>query len=359
MQYFKMQIRDGSDGKNYVDEVLKDNRITAHIDYAGEQFEKLQYGDVGLIHKGSNPHSLVKVLHKIQDKTKIKGTSFGIDYRVEILNYFKDLDKSFPFYDSSFKVGHNGTFSYLNEPKKTRKFLKKWYTYIRQNNIMDNCKLSDNRIQEITTLWKNYRKRIDKNEIDKVRKEIDVLKNGWEIYRRKLIDDSLELQDYTNRKENNHNVPGKYLCNFLERTTKTVFGSSKPPGSAHGFEVKLNDDNSSYFVLNVDPNCSLDEANDYYENNIKPLICEIAKEEDPLLKISLIEDSEYRAKQILRKLAVLNHLDDFLFIYNDTIDILYDEFLMPNENSNLGKNYELRQLLNEIFDIDKTDEVEL
>lgn len=355
-----MQIRDGSDGSNYVDEVLKDNRITAHIDYAGEQFEKLQYGDVGLIHKGSNPHSLVKILHKIQDKTKIKGTSFGIDYRVEILNFYEDLDKSFPFYDKSFKVGHNGTFSYLNEPKKTRKFIKKWYTYIRQNTIMDNCKLTETRIQDIKSLWENYRNKIDNNqkEIDRIRKEIDDLKNGWEVYRKKLIEDSLELEDYTNRKENKHDVPGGYLCNFLERTTKTVFGSSKPPGSAHGFEVKLNDDNVSYFVKGAGRECSFDEANHYYVQNIKPLLNEIVKEEDPLLKIAIIEDSNYRARQILRKLAVLDHLDDFLFIYNDTIDSLYDEILEPNEESNLGRNYELRQLLNQILEVDKSDEVE-
>lgn len=316
---------------------------------------EMNVGDVVLV-RSKGPLALVRVNGKC-DKNLNSDIWFSIKREVEVLSL-----KGSEFKESYKKGGGNWTEGmYMPTTLETANksdFIKYWYRTVKNNNIMDNCKLSDKRKQDIISLWKNYREDLTKREIESIRKEIDALKNDWEVYRKKLINGSLELQDYTNRKENQHDVPGRYLCNFLERTTKTVFGSSKPPGSAHGFEVKLNDDNSSYFIQKIGPECTYEEANAYYEQKIKPLFIDIAKEEDPLLKISLIEDSNYKAKQILRKLAVLDHLDDFLFIYNDTIDILYDEFLESNEDSNLGRNYELRQLLNHILEIDKSNEVD-
>ena len=46
-------------------------------------------------------------------------------------------------------------------------------------------------------------------------------------------------------------MPGGYLCNFLERTTKTVFGSSKPAGSALAFGVKKKEDGTYAIGKNI------------------------------------------------------------------------------------------------------------
>ncbi len=60
-RYFKLQIRNGETGENFVDEALSDNRITSHIDYAKEIFLTLNSGDIILIHKGNAAHCLVEV----------------------------------------------------------------------------------------------------------------------------------------------------------------------------------------------------------------------------------------------------------------------------------------------------------
>jgi len=136
--YYKLQIRNGTTKTNHVDEVLKDNRITSHIDYAGVEFEKLNKGDVLLIHKGSYPVCLVEVLYKITNKNEINGTDFGINYKVKILSYFEDLEESFK--KNNEKVGHNGTFFPLYNDTKTLRFVKKWFDYIQRKENMEDIK---------------------------------------------------------------------------------------------------------------------------------------------------------------------------------------------------------------------------
>lgn len=149
-RFFKLQIRDGSDGTNYVDEVLKDNRITSHIDYAGEMFENINKGDVFLIHKGSYPVCLVEVLYKIKNKREIIGTDFGINYKIKILSYFDDLDNSLTFKKENQKTGHNGTIAHLKNDSPTLDFVKTWYNYISiKINMQDKIELLEYKKQII------------------------------------------------------------------------------------------------------------------------------------------------------------------------------------------------------------------
>ena len=71
MNVFKIQILDDDTKVNHVDECLKDNRITTHIDYAKELIETLIPGDIGIVHKGSYTVCLVKVLYKITNPKDI------------------------------------------------------------------------------------------------------------------------------------------------------------------------------------------------------------------------------------------------------------------------------------------------
>ena len=125
----------------------------------------------------------------------------------------------------------------------------------------------------------------------------------------------MNLDDYTNTLSNaSATMPGGYLCNFLERTTRTVLGSSKP-GTAFNFEVKLNNDNDTYYILKLNKqNASRAAAENYFNDNIKGLLKSIASESDPSAKIHLVEDSTYSAKQILMKMVVLDNLSDFIYI---------------------------------------------
>jgi 5-methylcytosine-specific restriction protein B len=136
--FYKLQIKNDSTGKNHVDEVLKDSRITSDIDYAGEAFENLNKGAVLLIHKGSYPICLVEVLYKIKNKSEIIGIDFGINYKIKILSYFEDLDKSLLFKKNNSKVGHNGTFSHLYNDSKTLRFIQQWFQYIQNKENMQN-----------------------------------------------------------------------------------------------------------------------------------------------------------------------------------------------------------------------------
>ena len=77
----------------------------------------------------------------------------------------------------------------------------------------------------IKRLWDDYEKE-NKNEAAK-EQIIKTLKD-WEGYKEKIEDDSLTLDEYTNRKDgqnnNNSTLPSEYLCNFLENGS-SVFGS--------------------------------------------------------------------------------------------------------------------------------------
>lgn len=133
MNVFKIQIADGSSKKNYVDECLADSRITTHIDYAKELIETLKPGDIGIVHKGSYAVCLVKVLYKITDPNEIVGTSFGHDFKVKILQYYKYLPDTFSLKSQGANVGHNGTYTILGNDSNgpVYKFITEWHQLIK------------------------------------------------------------------------------------------------------------------------------------------------------------------------------------------------------------------------------------
>lgn len=353
INYFKLQIKDDTRGINRVDEVLADNRITSNLEYSGKAFNDLQKGDVVLVHKGNSAEALVEILYKITNDTEIKGTSFGVDYKVKVLSYFKD-SKSFPYHDiGENKIGFSNTFSPLTDTTtKTYYFISNWYNTIVKTNIMENIKVSETRKEEFKMLWKNYKKEISSVDKNNIAKEVNKLLNDWKVYRDKIETNTLELEDYTNRINNpDATLPGGYLCNFLERTTRHIFGSSKP-GTANNFGVKLNE-NDTYAIGNGNLETSKEIAKDFYLENIKDLIKSITESKDVIVKVNTLENSNYKAKQILRKLAVLDNLYDFIYIYSDpVIDALHNELLDSETSTNLGKNYEIRKALNHILEIE-------
>ncbi|EDP96748.1 AAA family ATPase [Kordia algicida OT-1] len=354
-RFFKLQIKDDTRNINRVDEVLADNRITSNLEYSGDTFNELEKGDIILVHKGNAAEALVEILYKITDNREIKGTSFGVDYKVKVLSYFKDSN-SFPYHAiGENKIGFSNTFSPLTNTKtKTYNFILNWYSTIVKTNIMENIKVSETRQEEIKVLWNNYKSEVSDADKNYIKLEVKKLLDEWELYRDKIESNTLELEDYTNRINNpDATLPGGYLCNFLERTTRHIFGSSKP-GTANNFGVKLNE-NNTYAIGNDNLEASKEIANDFYLNNIKDLIRSIVESKDVIVKVNTLENSNYKAKQILRKLAVLDNLYDFIYIYSDpVIDALHNELLDSETSTNLGKNYEIRKALNHILDIENT-----
>lgn len=187
----------------------------------------------------------------------------------------------------------------------------------------------------------------------------DVLKD-WIEFSNKISNSTLTIDEYTNLLQNCDN----YLLNFLERTSD-VYGSSKG-GNSDQYMIHMNKGSENkngntrtegkYFISKElteknsdDLNAEKKEAEDKFKSYILPLLKKVNEAED-LNQLEKDEDyQKFKAKQILRKIVVLNSLvknslvkdkSDFLFIYqNDTIDSLYKEFISKEEkNGNKAKD---------------------
>jgi 5-methylcytosine-specific restriction protein B len=323
---------------------------------------EIKVGDVVMVRETITPVALVRIESNsfIEKKSNYNFDWFTLRREIELLAIFdeskdrKRLEESLKKYTSK-HIQAPGTLTLCQGNNATNNFIKQWYKKIMSDKLMENTKISDKRKLELKVLWNKFKSETPLTEEKFIEKEYNSLLANWEIYKDKIKTNTLTVEDYTNR-INNHDLtmPGGYLCNFLERTTKTVFGSSKPAGSALAFGVKLNED-STYSIGKKISNATFESANDEFEKKIKPLILNIVNCSDPVLKPSHFEDSDYQAKQILRKLAVLDNLYDFIYIYSDpVIDALHNEFLDSEISSNLGKNHEVRKVVNNILEIQNT-----
>src|SRR5690606_14516389 len=239
----------------------------------------------------------------------------------------------------------------------TAKVIVQWYRNAVNKQLMENIKLSTERQSQIKGLWDKFKKEIKEEDKKFNNDEIVNLIEQWNQYKTKIESDTLTLDDYTNTLgSSTATMPGGYLCNFLERTTRIVLGSSKP-GTAFNFEVKLNDDNSTYHIKSASkPNATRQDAEIYFNDNIKGLLKSIISKTDPLEKIRLIENSDYSAKQVLMKLAVLDNLSDFLYIYSTQwLDELYNEFIDSDAEGIFRKNYQVCVVAKKLLDVNEQD----
>lgn len=228
---------------------------------------------------------------------------------------------------------------------------------------MATLSLTPQRKQEIISLWDKF-KQNTQSELAFIAREQRQLSSDLAVYVNKLQQKTFTLQNYTNRKTSvKDQLPGGYLCNFLERTTKTIYGSSKP-GNATNFEVKLNSDGETYTIRKNLKNISAAQTEDskedadiYFQAHILPIFEVIVSDKAIAEKIVHIDQAEYAAKQILRKLIAIHNPYDFVFIYSDSvIDDLYEEFVKGGQTSNLTKNFEVRAFFNELLELDQNNE---
>lgn len=119
--YYRMQMKH-SNGDRIAEEMIDKKLITAALDYAGEDFNVLQKGDVILVHKGSNLIALVSVIAK---QTELDESSFGVDYSVDVLKDYRENKTNFK------NIPFSGTFqSVLNSSTPIYKFIDKEYLSI-------------------------------------------------------------------------------------------------------------------------------------------------------------------------------------------------------------------------------------
>ncbi|MCC5916413.1 MAG: AAA family ATPase [Cryomorphaceae bacterium] len=227
--------------------------------------------------------------------------------------------------------------------------------------LMENIKLSAERQTQIKALWNKFKSETKEEEKKFNNDEVEKRISEWNSYKDKILNDTLSLDDYTNTlSSSTATMAGGYLCNFLERTTRIVLGSSKP-GTAFNFEVKLNDDNSTYYIKSTNKsNATRQEAETFFNENIKGLLKNIVSQTDPLEKIRLVENSNYSAKQVLMKLAVLDNLSDFLYIYSTQwLEELYNEFIDSDAEGIFTKNYQVCVVAKKLLDVNDQDKNEL
>jgi 5-methylcytosine-specific restriction protein B len=232
--------------------------------------------------------------------------------------------------------------------------------------LMENIKLSPERQAQIKALWEKFKSETKPEDKTFNSAEIDKLLAGWATYKDKIIKDTLSLDEYTNTLGSaTATMPGGYLCNFLERTTRMVLGSSKP-GNAFNFEVKLNNDNATndnatYYILKLKKeNANRAEAASYFNDNIKDLLKTIVEEKEVLEKIKLVEKATYSAKQVLMKMAVLDNLSDFIYIYSTPwLEELYNDFIDGDAEGIFAKNHEVCLVAKKLLAINEQDKGEL
>lgn len=328
--------------------------------------DDMKIGDVVMVRDGSTPVALVKVIGNayVEPNADDDFDWFKLRRQIETLGFYgedekKLLNQILTDY-GKIHIQAPGTLTYCNGDNATNDFIVEWYKLSNHKRLMENIKLSDERKTQIKALWNKFKSETKQEDKNFKTNEIKELLEGWDTYKAKIVNDTLSLDDYTNTLGSTSAImPGGYLCNFLERTTKTVFGSSKP-GNAENFEVKLNNDNTSYFIKTEKKDkANRQEAETYFNLSIRGLLKSIVSESDPHKKIKLVENATYSAKQILMKMCVLDNIDSFLSIYSkDVLESLYDEFIDGDATGDLDKSFQLMIVSKKILEIKFEDKIE-
>jgi 5-methylcytosine-specific restriction protein B len=324
--------------------------------------DRMAIGDIVAVKQGSTPIALVRVTGNAYFERSVDDNFDWFPNRrdIEVLDFYqKEYDFIIPQPRGTLSICDN-----LNTA--TSQIIIKWFKMVSRNTLMENIKLSSERQLEIKNMWAKFKESFydGKKNVD-IRNHVEALLDEWKKYTSKIKDNSFSIDNYTNRLDSDSaKMPGGYLCNFLERTTSTFFGSSKP-GNANNFEIKLNFDGETYTIRKELKHGEKENKNDkskaslLFDDTIKKLFQNIVNTGEPTEKIPLVENSEYTSKQILRKMAVLDNTTDFLFIYSDSvIDVLHNEFINSDELTNLGKNFEIRTIANQIFEISENNVVD-
>lgn len=379
MNYWHLQMHPSDSSKfnkEKIIEILQEKKVIGMGEFwknrNGEEAQDPTYfkrdmkeGDVLLIRDTINPIAIVQVKNPwyIENNIKEDFDWFHLRRPIELLEIYGEKAKKIMETELS-KFGNKqikaqGTLTLCEGNNATNQFIKKWHMQVQKQMIMDNLKLNQERIETLKRLWENFKSSYSNNEIKKIEIKIEGLQKDWKFYRDKIVNGSLSLEEYTNRLENN-NEKGGYLCNFLERTTREMYGSSKP-GNATNFEVKLNADGETYtfrdgLTRGESENFNLkEEAIERFNKTINPILHNIVTRTSAIEKIEAVENANYAAKQILRKIAVLDTTNDFLNIYSDeAINTLHNDFLNSETQNNLGKNHEIRISINKVLELEDT-----
>ncbi len=131
-------MKEGSNGATVANRFLDMNRITTDLEYSGDGFDHLTPSDVIMVHTGSIPLALVRVINKVPENELAEG-SFGVDYCIEILSRYSDLNET-----TSSQINlygycpPTGTFFAINPGNSTYNKINRWFNLImRERNMQE------------------------------------------------------------------------------------------------------------------------------------------------------------------------------------------------------------------------------
>lgn len=339
----------------------------------GEQVETpsifsnvIKIGDVVMIRDGSTPIALVEV---ISDAFEEKNPTDGFDWfdlrrQIEIIGFYDEyskiiLQKILKEYNKN-HIQAPGTLTFCSGSNATNDFIIKWHKILKIKNTLNSMNLSEEQKAQFKLLFEKYSKTYNEVQRNELRNGAERLLNEFKVYLDKIKSDAFTLDDYTNRQANETGLPGYYLCNFLERTTRDLFGSSKPAGSALSFGIKA-DENPNSFTIdgndaknhNKDNRAQAEEEFLKYKDFFNRLVIET----DIQLQMNSIEANNLiSAKQILRKFLVLLHPYKFIYAYNDKLDDLDRYFFDEDkELTKIEKSYRINLVTRDILGLDSED----
>lgn len=197
-------------------------------------------------------------------------------------------------------------------------------------------------------------------------KDTSFVDAAWQYWRNRILSDEFNLYDFANTVERVIDVKiksyGSYLMNFLERTSKDCYGSSKP-GTAINYGIKMNDDNTSYTVYVSGSRSGKivqqDEAILIFNTNIAPYLKSLVGDKRTFEeKVRIVQNGHdlIKASQLLTKIIVLEHTTELLSIYQDEpIERAYNYFIGESHGKKyFEKNIELVNKLLSLYKLDKT-----
>lgn len=172
--------------------------------------------------------------------------------------------------------------------------------------------------------------------------EIELLEieTHWQYWRDRIISSDFSLIEYTYQLDKVDNEilknKGGYLMNFLERTSSAIYGSSKP-GNAFYYGLKYNSDNEYTYRTELETKIIDNiEANNIFQKSIKPYLQQIINSSIDEQVVIVEQGHEIiKAKQLLRKIVVLEHSSDFLTIYQtEAVVNAYKYYIKSNNENN-------------------------
>lgn len=326
----------------------------------------MRIGDVVMVRDGSAPIALVEIIGEafFENNTTSDFDWFDLRRNVELLGFYEDSDKIIlrrilKDYNKN-HIQAPGTLTFCNGKNATNDFIKEWHKAIKFRNIMNSIILTENSKKQLNQLFQKFSNPYNDNDKSDLNRQASIIISEFQTYVHKIKNNSFTLDDYTNRLANDTGLPGSYLCNFLERRSRELFGSSKPAGSALSFGIKADIGENSFTI-------NRNDADNHHKNNraeaetefekYKAFFKNLVNEGDIFQQMKMIEGCDFiSAKQILRKFLVLSYPYQFVYAYNDKLDDLYQYFFGEDPNlSKIEKSFYINFAVKQILSIDQDD----